>query len=824
MSLPNPEIWGAQNTWVNDTILYTAGYTGTNELKNIKPKTANFVPNESVDYRSGCIGRGVTYAHVFEWGTPIDPTICPCGQDPAVSAYGKIDVYHNKRNLDQNKIPDYQNIYENENINWFFSSIRIYNQGLRYNKINIDSNVEQWAPNGVQIGAGNVYNNNQYIIPWVYFQIKSLLLQIMVLPINSEYPQQTVETNGAITLDDWRANHSDKKISAVFLKILGCGGVQNNIIGYTDLLQGGYNNGDSVGFSLMNAVNNGTSEITDYATFNYEKNNFIPLVSRFTRGNGFRSNEWTYIFGYHNLDNCELKFYYSAYADDGYGIYPEIAYSDHNYSQIMKMASCFGVAFTPTDKYAFNIRFDDDDLYLPIIGSDGATHGEYTHGAENLLNQLYNLNSIFDFEPMVPVPAERPKQINVYDINEPQNGFDHNGLAILMPIECISDKEELGRWDLTITHPIDDYGKWTYIVGQNVLKVNGQLFRIDETEIYQDADTASITAHAKHITYDLFDRFVDELTVENASGNEYIYKVIQRSQEILPTHRPEPNEYSFSISSNITGPVAIKVQDQTVIGALFGDDNSLAVRYGGRLSRDNFSMSINAPQDNSPVLPAFKLRFGTDLTKLSYKIDFSDWVTELICVDNLGNLWAVSYVGSEWIIHHQKTRRIHFTYDPDTPDPMGCLEKDGYAYWLTVSTPTVSIEVGVAALKNDPKYKDFVDLQNLDVGYTGSVYIEQYNIDVNMKIVSIRRDELTGEAIKVVLGTARGSLIRSPVMSQTIVANGTVLGKQEKIMQSMQSEIENLKLKQMHTWGGMKAYKWADVQQYTWGEIKNGKK
>ena len=235
-------------------------------------------------------------------------------------------------------------------------------------------------------------------------------------------------------------------------------------------------------------------------------------------------------------------------------------------------------------------------------------------------------------------------------------------------------------------------------------------------------------------------------------------------------------------------------------------------------------MSVNTTQEGAPTAPAFKLRFGTDLTKLSYKIDCSEWITELICKDNFGNLWGISYTGSTWIIHHQKTRIVHFTYDPETPDPMGCLERDGFAFWQTVSTPTVSIEISIANLKNDPKYKDFVDLQNLDVGYEGNVYIEQYGIDVNLKIVSIRRDELTGEALQVVLGTSRGSFIRSPVLSQTIVPNGSVEAKQAQTIKDMQTEIENVELKSMKYWNGIKNYTWADVKKYTWEEIKNGKR
>ena len=810
MPLPNPEVYGTQETWTKCATFYAVG-DGDSTTKTLAPRI-NVWDSASSDRRKGTLSRAIT-AGKAEAGTPIDPTICPCGQDPSVSCFGTIALFKNHGNADDNKVPDKVVSYDNP-INCFFSELWRYTgggRGFTPQRTDRSSNLCRWAPDGV---LTNNTNQNRYVTPFVYYQLKSIFANIVVNTITG-YDHLGRPNYAATSLENWKNNYQDRKINLAILQLKGVSSHTGGNIAYI-----GQNMDPdlSVGVSLLNDVDG----ITDYYTYYTDRKQEVRLFGDLS-ANAYNTTDSYYMLAYDMFENMEVKSVFEAgQTQGGWRVWQEVPYSEANYEKIMKMAACFGVPFSPTTKESFAKEFIDNDLYLPIIGSDGVTHGEYTHGAENIQNQLYNLNSIFDFEPMVPVPAERPKQINVYDINEPQNGFDHNGLAILMPIECISDKEELGRWDLTITHPIDGYGKWTYIVGQNVLKVNGQLFRIDETEIYQDADTASITAHAKHITYDLFDRFVDELTVENASGNEYIYKVIQRSQEILPTHRPEPNEYSFSISSNITGPVNIKVQDQTVIGALFGDDNSLAVRYGGRLSRDNFSMSINATQDNSPELPAFKLRFGTDLTKLSYKIDFSDWVTELICVDNFGNLWAVSYVGSEWIIHHQKTRRIHFTYDPDTPDPMGCLEKDGYAYWLTVSTPTVSIEVGIAALKNDPKYKDFVDLQNLDVGCTGSVYIEQYNIDVNMKIVSIRRNELTGEAIQVVLGTARGSLIRSPVCSQTIVPNGSVEAKQAQTIKDMQTEIENVKLKSMKYWNGMKNYTWADVKKYKWEEIKNG--
>ena len=456
------------------------------------------------------------------------------------------------------------------------------------------------------------------------------------------------------------------------------------------------------------------------------------------------------------------------------------------------------------------------DEYYVVPNSDGAPY--YGYPASYWQIKQRKLTNIFLPEELkvVVYEAGRPDQISVYDISEPQDGFQHNGMAILMPIECITTKEDAGRWDLTLVHPLDDYNKWTYLKGQNILKVNGQLYRIDEIEIYSDANESYITAHAKHISYDLYDKFVDEVKGELASGSAYVSAIIDRAETFLPWHHPEPNEYVFDISSNITGTIPTDVKDQTVIGALFGDDNSLASRFGGQVYRDNFHMSINTAMENAPAFPAFQLRYGTDLTKLSYKIDFSNWVTELICRDNLGTEWAVSYTGSEWIYNNQKTRIVHFTYDPDTPDPYANLVRDGTAYWKTVNTPTVSIEVSVANLKNDPKYADFVNLQNLDVGYIGTIFMEQLNINIDLKIVSIKRDELTGEALQVVLGSARGSFVRSPVMSQTIVGNGTILGKQELEMQAMKNQMEDLTLKQMRTWGGMKNYSWAAVKEFKW--------
>lgn len=393
----------------------------------------------------------------------------------------------------------------------------------------------------------------------------------------------------------------------------------------------------------------------------------------------------------------------------------------------------------------------------------------------------------------------RPAQINVYDISEPQNGYNHNGIAILMPSEVISDKEDGGRWDISMIHPIDEYGKWTYIVGQNTIKVNGQIFRIDETEINIDADSEYIQAHAKHITYDMLDYWIADASIEASDGADYVTKLSAARIHDFPNQQHIVGEYVFDVRSDLDGPIKQEIKDESMIAALFGADDSLAVRYGGQLYRDNFHLSVYKAMENAPSGLAFDIRYKKELTKISFRIDFSEWITNLICVDNFGSLVAVWYdTSGDWIVHHHKTKRVHFTYaelvDPDYA--IERLDKDTMNLWAEVSTPKISIKVEVANIKNDPAYKDFLNLQNYDVGYKGKVHVEHLGIDVEMKIVSIRRNELTGEAISITLGNTRNSLIRSTVMSQTVSSGNSIADKQaatiEALRQETSSAIESL--------------------------------
>lgn len=832
----NTAIWGDNTEWqVDETINY---YDDGKKAYNGKYKSlSEYVTN-----------------NIFELNTAIDNTILYCGQAAGVTPWGDRAIYSGfdslegttpTPTLEVNRQADIALFTVQNNTSHFrgIDGIRaIMDESTNPDSLT-NTGYTRWSPYArnfpdTEYPNTNLPNTNYQLCPVVDFDLRCMIGVIYVDVCS------TVDgTRSTMTLYDFEhGNYSDYVILYAFMRLaLLSGSDSYSIVQVSSPAR-------AIGFVDMRPIETTTGDYINYV----EAVQNVPSIPLF----GFNEDRYSWnstyrcfntYWGYNNTDteytntmshagvlysasratfvHYKIQKDYQTYS----GLYNVWYYMENNADNLeylRKAAASYGIWFTdnPTSDILLSpTRWTDNNMMLGLL-RDGVGYGDYTRGSGNLENPAYNWTSSHQSGYKQPVlnPIERPDRICVYSIYEPQDGYNNNGEAVLWPSELESFKEDKGRWDIELKHPIDPYGKWTYIIGQNCIKVNGQIFRIDETEIYTDANQQYIKAHANHISFDLKDRFIGDATFTVNGGTAYMEQVYIESTRLFPTQQPTPYEYTFEIVSDITGELTGDIHDQTIIGAFYGDDNSFANRYGGELYRDNFHISINSTMENAPAAPAFQLRYGTDLTKISYKIDFSEWITELLCEDNFGNILGVSYVGSEWIIHHHKTKRLHFTYSPDTPDPGACLTKDMYNYWQTVNTPKVSIDVAVANLKNDPKYKGFVDLQNLDVGYTGNVYFEQFGIDINLKIVSIRRNELTGEAIQIVLGNSQGSFVKSPVMSQTIVPNSSVSAIQAQTLQDMQTEIETVKLKSMRTWGGIKAYKWSEVKSYKWEEIKNG--
>lgn len=379
--LPNSEVWGLPETWQYCKYKTVTG-TGNSEIKAIKPKIADFGS-----------GDGSLYAGNLHGKTPInamiDKTVCPCGQDPDVSVFGSIGLFYNYQNVDDNKIPNTV-ITQESPINWFFyDGYHSFFYYIRDHKKDRQAANERWKPEMTMTN-----NINGCINPFVYYQIRSLMCQIVVACITG-YNASGVPEITWRTANDWKTSYSMQKIADIRLQIYGYASNTTDNITYFEIIEGGT---DTInGIAVMIETSDEYSEnVIDYSIINSGKYSMPSLIGTNLSGNWFEGRCF-YMCGFGMFDNQTYgSVARSGVTDGGWCVWTEIPYSADNYEKIMKMTACFGLMFTDKAKFTFPIDCNDTDLYIPIIDDEGIAHGEYTHGAENLNNDLLQLDSVRD--------------------------------------------------------------------------------------------------------------------------------------------------------------------------------------------------------------------------------------------------------------------------------------------------------------------------------------------------------------------------------------------------------------------------------------------
>lgn len=386
MANPNPEVYGTQETWAKCAVFYTVG-DGDSTTKTIAPRI-NVWDSASAATRKGALSRAIV-AGKLTAGVPIDPTICPCGQDTAVSCFGKIGLFKNHGDTETNRIPDRIVTYTDP-VNWFFSEIWAYlpeGRAFQPQLADRESDLCRWSPNG---DLTTITNQNRYVTPFVYYQLKSIFANIYVNTITG-YDNLGRPNHAQMTLEEWKNNYSSRKIDLAVLRLKGVSSHTGGTITYTS---GNLDADLSVGVSLLNDIDG----IVDYYTYYEDRRQYVRLFGNLS-ANAFNTTDTYYMLAYDMFENAEVKSVFeSGQTQGGWCVWQEITYSETNYELILKMAACFGIPFSPTSKESFAADFTDNDLYLPVIDGDGIAHGEYTRGLRNVANPLYDMDGVRDID------------------------------------------------------------------------------------------------------------------------------------------------------------------------------------------------------------------------------------------------------------------------------------------------------------------------------------------------------------------------------------------------------------------------------------------
>lgn len=345
-------------------------------------------------------------------------------------------------------------------------------------------------------------------------------------------------------------------------------------------------------------------------------------------------------------------------------------------------------------------------------------------------------------------------------IYSPENtNFEQNGDMTLFPEVCDAEAELKGSWILNITHPLDEDGRWKYIVEEAVISVptfmgEKQLYRIDSV----DKSDTEITAKAYPIFFDSADEvFLMDTRPTNKSGQDALNDMTAGTK------------YS-AVSDIATGNTAYFVR-RNLLDAINGSDEPTFLGiWGGEPLYDNFKVIINERAGGDY---GAQVRYGMNMEGVNHKVDMSSVVTRIIPVAYNGRLFSQGFVDSPLIKKYAKvyTREIKFEDVKLLEDLKDSEETEGITVCNTqeeldaaliqkcneqftagIDLPVVTIEVDMIALENTDEYKEFTDLVKVGLGDIVGCYNSKLDITTQARAIKVVWDCITDSIKSVVLG------------------------------------------------------------------------
>lgn len=345
-------------------------------------------------------------------------------------------------------------------------------------------------------------------------------------------------------------------------------------------------------------------------------------------------------------------------------------------------------------------------------------------------------------------------------IYSPENtNFEQNGDMTLFPEVCDAEAELKGSWILNITHPLDEDGRWKYIVEEAVISVptfmgEKQLYRIDSV----DKSDTEITAKAYPIFFDSADEvFLMDTRPTNKSGQDALNDMTAGTK------------YS-AVSDIATGNTAYFVR-RNLLDAINGSDEPTFLGiWGGEPLYDNFKVIINERAGGDY---GAQVRYGMNMEGVNHKVDMSKVVTRIVPVAYNGRLFSQGFVDSPLIKKYAKvyTKEIKFEDVKLLEDLKDSEETEGITVCNTqeeldatliqkcneqftagIDLPVVTIEVDMIALENTDEYKEFTDLVKVGLGDTVGCYNSKLDITTQARAIKVVWDCITDSIKSVVLG------------------------------------------------------------------------
>ena len=333
--------------------------------------------------------------------------------------------------------------------------------------------------------------------------------------------------------------------------------------------------------------------------------------------------------------------------------------------------------------------------------------------------------------------------------------YKKNGDITLTPLSCYFEMGLDGISQIELTHEYDDLGRWEYLVNDNVIAAptpysDKQLFRIYKREKSDD----EVTVYARHIFYDNLGNYLIDVRPTDKNGQQALDIMFSGTK--------------FTAHSDITTVNTSYYVRKNIVEAIAGDDeNSFINRWGGERMYDNYDVYIMRQIGSDKGVRA---EFGHNLEAIEESVDDENVVTRIIPVAYNGYTLEGSepWVDSPKIGSYAEVKGTVIEFSNIKLQEDCSTGKTGYAnltelraalvkacedeYAKGIDEPTVNYNVNMVELANTVEYKDYKQLETVEVGDTIYCRHKAIKIEVKARCIRIKWNCITKENEEVELG------------------------------------------------------------------------
>ncbi len=381
--------------------------------------------------------------------------------------------------------------------------------------------------------------------------------------------------------------------------------------------------------------------------------------------------------------------------------------------------------------------------------------------------------------------------IEIYNVDNMD--FCMNGNITLVPESCVIDAELNGTWEMRLEHPIDEDGRWRYVVEGAVIAApfltsKKQLYRI----YWKRKEITGISAKARPI-------FMD------ASGEVFLNDVrptTKNGQDALNIMTEGQTKYK-AVSNIIDVSTSYYIRKNLIEAIQSDADQAFINRWGGEVYYDNYTIYVN---ERIGFDNGMRVEIGLNCESIEAEIDMSSVTTRIVptSYNGYGMNGESPWVDSPLINHYPViyTKTVEFpevkmredASDSDDDTVTICdtqeqlnaaLEKKCQELFETgIDKPTSNYKVDLIDLSKTEEYKDLKKLETAGLGDTVHCKNPGLDIETDGRIIKVAYDCIGEKNDSVEIGDFTYNYINDLEaalnrVDEAINQNGTV--KAEKV-------------------------------------------